>query len=532
MIADEEVTNCLRVIERSGVAEWLEEELRQRRRRPGRPRMLSVRALLGALLLLATDDRALHLTGVTEVLFCRLSDESRATLGVRGDAHDARSFAARYRQVGYLFHALSAVLDPSGLVKNRRLCTDEFLRRCVTLSDEEERSARGRLESFMGQLLSASVDECALPRPALAYGLDATPVALFSRGPSKRSGLCASDPDGGWYVREGDHREREDHRGRTRSRVAWALEATLLTTASPTPGALGSFPNLVVGLALDRPGINPGGTAVRVLRGARARGFTPGPLGVDRAYSGSLAETFHLPARALGFDLVVDYRVDQLGRQANSHGAVLVEGTWYCPAMPEALVSATQDLRAARIDEDTYARRVEARRDYALRRKSSPDADGYERFMCPAQGERPRVRCELRPTSLLTIGKRPVTPLLEAPALCRQSAITIAPDVAARHAQSLAYGSPEWARHYATLRNTIEGWNGFAKDPAHEALAEAARRRVRGIAAQGIFITLLLVAANLRKIDAYHQQMANRERIEARKRARRRRVSLKDYLAS
>jgi hypothetical protein len=259
MIADEEVTRCLCLLERSGVAEWLEEELRQRRRRPGRPRMLSVRALLCALLLLATDDRALHLSGATEVLFARLSDESRATLGVRGDAHDARSFAARSRQVGYLFHALCAVLDPSGLVKNWRLCTDEFEQRSVTLSDDEERSARGRLESFMGQLLSASVEECALARPALAYGLDATPVPLFSRGPSKRSGLCASDPDGGWYVREGDHREREDHKGRTRSRVAWALEATLLTTASPTPGALASFPNLVVGLALDRPGIDPWG---------------------------------------------------------------------------------------------------------------------------------------------------------------------------------------------------------------------------------------------------------------------------------
>jgi hypothetical protein len=531
MIADEEVTRCLALLERSGVAEWLEEELRARHRRPGRPRMLSVQALLCALLILATDDRALHLSAATEVLFCRLSDESRARLGVRGDAHDARSFAARYRQVGYLFHALSAVLDPSGLVKNRRLSTDEFLQRCVVLSDDEARSARSRLESFMGQLLSASVEECAQPR-RLAYGLDATPVPLFSRGPSKRSGLCASDPDGGWYVREGDHREREDHKGRTRSRVAWALEATLLTTASPTPGALASFPNLVVGLALGRPGIDPGGTAVRVLRGARARGFTPGPLGVDRAYSGALAETFHLPARALGFDLVVDYRVDQLGRQANSHGAVLVEGTWYCPAMPEVLVAATQDLRAARIDEATYARRIEARRDYALRRKSGPDADGYERFTCPALGTRPRLRCELRPTSLLSIGKRPVTAPLQPPALCRQSAITIAPDVAARHAQTMAFGSEEWARHYATLRNTIEGWNGFAKDAAHEALAQPARRRVRGIAAQGIFITLLLVAANLRKIDSHQQQMANREAVENRKRARRRRVSLKDYLAS
>jgi hypothetical protein len=37
------------------------------------------------------------------------------------------------------------------------------------------------------------------------------------------------------------------------------------------------------------------------------------------------------------------------------------------------------------------------------------------------------------------------------------------------------------------LRNTIEGLNGYAKDPAHQALAQPARRRVRGIAAQSIF---------------------------------------------
>jgi hypothetical protein len=148
-------------------------------------------------------------------------------------------------------------------------------------------------------------------------------------------------------VREGDHREREDHRGRTRSRVAWALEATVLTTASGTPGTLSSFPNLVVGLALTRPGIDPGGTATRVLRGARTRGFSPGPLGVDRAHSGAFAEVFHLPARAMGFSPVVDYRIDQLGRQVNSHGAVMVEGTWYCPSMPEVLVSVTRPTRQA-----------------------------------------------------------------------------------------------------------------------------------------------------------------------------------------
>jgi hypothetical protein len=53
---------------------------------------------------------------------------------------------------------------------------------------------------------------------------------------------------------------------------------------------------------------------------------------------------------------------------------------------------------------------------------------------------------------------------------------------------------------------------------------------VRGIAAQGILITFLYVSANLRKIDAYERQVANRGAVEARKRARRRRTSLKDYL--
>jgi hypothetical protein len=530
-IPNEEVARCLALVERSGVAEWLETEIEARYRRPGRPRELSVVALLTALLLLATDDRALHLSAVTEVLFCRLSDEAKATLSVTGDAQAQRSFLARYRQVRYLFHAVTSVLDPSGLPKNQRLGVEEFARRCVELGDDEVRDARDRVESFTGAMLSASVAECERPS-RLAYGLDATPVPLFSRGPSKRSGLCATDPDGGWYVREGDHREREDHKGRRRSRVAWALEATLLTTASREPGSLAAFPNLVVGLALDRPGVDPGGTARRVLAGARSRGFAPGPLGVDRAYSGALSTVFHLPARAMGFELVIDYRVDQLGRQANSHGAVLVEGAWYCPAMPEVLVSATLDLRSGVIDAATYRQRIEARRAYALRRKSGPDADGYERFMCPAQGARPKVRCQLRPSSLAVLGARPVNPPASPSLLCSQHAITIAPDVAARHAQSFAYGSEEWARHYATLRNTIEGWNGFVKDPAHEALAQPARRRVRGIAAQSIFVTLLIVAANLRKIDTHHHQMIHRDELEARKRARRRRVSLTDYLAS
>ena len=74
----------------------------------------------------------------------------------------------------------------------------------------------------------------------------------------------------------------------------------------------------------------------------------------------------------------------------------------------------------------------------------------------------------------------------------RQTAITIPPDAGARYRQDLPYGSPAWQARYATLRNTIEGLNGYAKDPAHQALGQPARRRVRGIAACSLFTALLL----------------------------------------
>jgi len=67
-------------------------------------------------------------------------------------------------------------------------------------------------------------------------------------------------------------------------------------------------------------------------------------------------------------------------------------------------------------------------------------------------------------------------PPAEPPKVCAQTAITIDPDIGGRHRQTLPFASEKWARRYATLRNTIEGFNGFLKDPAHEAHAQPARR--------------------------------------------------------
>jgi hypothetical protein len=518
------------LIDRSGMAPVIEAALAHR---TGRRRPLPARAVLTALLCLVLDDRPLFLTEATRLLFQQLSPASRELLGVPGTATTQRAFKAAYRRVRYCFGQILKVADPSALPKNRRLTASELKARTRPMTPDQATAARRRLEALASALLEASVSVLTQDERAAfdgGTGLDATPVPLFSRGPSRRAGLCASDPDGGWYVREGDHREREDDKGKPLRKICWALEATIAVTARP-PGTPPATPNLAIGLAMTRPGEDPGGTGARVLASVAARGHKTGWLGYDRAYTAALPERFHLPARALGYSPVMDYRADQLGIQANTGGAILAEGTWYCPALPEALITATASLRDHAIDRGLYQKQIAARAAYRLKRKDGPDTDGYQRLSCPALGNHPALMCPLRETSLSPRDGRPkvLQPPEEPARICRQTAITIPPDAGARYRQDLPYGSPAWQARYATLRNTIEGLNGYAKDPAHQALGQPARRRVRGIAAQSIFTALLLMAANIRKIRAWRALTA-RDKARITRRARRRRTSLRDYL--
>jgi hypothetical protein len=529
-VSDQAVAFAAGLIDRSGKAPVIEAALAKA---TGRPRPLPVRAVLTALLCLAMGDRPLFLTEATRLLSCQLGDASRALPGVTGTAAGQRAFLAACRRVRYCFHQILKVADPSALPENRRLSADELAAAASKVVPAQAEAARDRLEALANALLEASTSVLSENERAASggsAGLDATPVPLFSRGPSRRTGLQASDPDGGWYVREGDHREREDDKGKLLRKIARAPEATIATTARP-PGAVPACPNLAIGLALARPGEDPGGTGARVLASVAARGHKTGWPGYDRACTAARPDRFHLPARALGYRPAMDYRAGQPGIQASSGGAPLAEGTWYCPALPEPLITATAGLRDHAIDRPAHDAQITARAAYQLNRKDGPDADGYQRPSCPALGAHPRLMRPLRKPALSPRDGRPkvLQPPEEPPKACRQTAITIPPGTGARYRQDLPYGTPAWQARYAALRNTIEGLNGYAKDPAREALAQPARRRVRGIAACSLFTALLLMAANIRKIRAWRALTASDKSATA-QRARRRRTSLRDYL--
>jgi len=283
---------------------------------------------------------------------------------------------------------------------------------------------------------------------------------------------------------------------------------------------------------LHQPGTAPADRALEAIGSIRARGHDADFAAGDRLYSNCLPDEYHLKLRALGYKLTFDYRTDQLGLQGFVHGFIVVEGGIYSPSMPEALINATKDLRAGRISSGLYWERLAQRELYAARPKEAPDSEGHQRVQCPAAASWPGARCDLKPASKdkpHTRTKRiHITDELKADsdgrACCAQQSVTIAPEDAAKFRQELRFGTVEWQGVYNTLRNTIEGYNGFIKDEAVEDDAAPQRRRIRGTAAQTVLVGMLVFAANLRKIDAYIAQADPDEDGELYKKPRRRKT--------
>jgi hypothetical protein len=554
-IDDDTVRRSIAVIETTGlVAEhdrWKAAERARMQRGPGgRPPTFSVEALLVAIELAAALGEPLLCTNFRDILFRRISPQMRQKLAVPEppDADDTTAWEALYRNVRTRLHGFLELIDPSPRPKNHRLDPDDFEaavaanRAHRALTDGAIAERFERLTLVANTIIEASIQH--LPRDVRrrwkgSVAVDATPVPAWARGEraekkGKRTGRkvtrYSADPDAGWYTHHQNGKP-----------PTWAYEATLVVMCPDDPADDHTHPSLVVGMApLHPPAVEPGLNAVRALTSVHRRGHPAGWLAGDAAYTNALAESFQLPVRAMGYEPVLDYRIDQLGVQGTHAGALLIEGGWYCPAIPKTLIDATKDHREGTITDDVYDKRIEERRKYRLRAKDSPDAEGHQRLTCPAAGHAPVARCELKPSSLTpgTAGKTRIfltTELTDSPpTICSQTTVTFPPEAGSKLVQTLHYKSPEWAARYGQHRNTIEGYNGQVKDTSRAALAQADRRRVRGVAAQTLFAAFLIYATNLHRIRSFLEKACEATdgalALRRKPRPRRRRTrSLQDF---
>ena len=333
---DETVRLSIRLVEGSGIvarlATWKETE---RRGPGGRPETFPTRALLVGLTACALTDQPLHLTRVTEILFVQLGATWRGQLGLPEPpaADDHQAWAALYRNVRTRFHGMLALVDPSPTPKNRRLDDDTFNRLTTDhraeRTEEEWAERDDRLDRLINALIEASIK--LLPRDVRrAYrgsvGVDGTLVRGHSRPYVRKRGtktkkgrkpeieLHSVDPDAGFYVRQADERDAGVDTTTGRDKIAWGYEATFAVLRCGDTGRRGCVPECHPCHDRARP---TGALRRAPQRPSPPPAWLPGLSRwflADQALSSAKAEEFQLPALALGYRPVYDYKIDQFRR--------------------------------------------------------------------------------------------------------------------------------------------------------------------------------------------------------------------------
>lgn len=549
---DPHVQSASAFINRTGISHYMHDLHVEAKDHRGRKETIPFHAVLVALWLIATDSGNLWMTNVRDVLFHKMSPASRAMLGVTypdrptrhedeprnnpATAADRAWDEASERTVARTFARMLDTIDPSVLPKNRIIEWAELDRqkRFITLAHQQLLQAR--LDWVSNRLLETAFRH--LPRSIRrkykgSACIDATPLPLYSVMRGKKNAYCSSDPDGGIYNHNGDHSEPDT----LPKSVFWALEIHLVVAVDCHHGDKQYLPALPLAMTTDRPGFDPSGAARRMFAYLGQIPDLPRKwLAGDLLYTDQSPGNFQDPAREVGYKPVLGYGPKHHGRQGTHRtGTMMVEGSFYCPAMPEDLIDATVRRRTKGPDglplrtHEQWIGDIASREDYLMRAKEK-EKDGKQRLGCPASGAHPTARCELKPKSQEPRNTRqpngkiadtrlPVTvpahfkdsdgnPHLD---VCRQGTITVDYNEAdtdkknsfAKYRQEMRYGINQQTTTFVRLRQSQEGVHGFAKTHAAQALGNPETRLVRGKAAQTLFAALLLAATTIAKIRAF-----------------------------
>jgi hypothetical protein len=477
-----------------------------------RPRQLHVRTLLAGMLLVAADNRPAHLRKVHEALV-KLPASERWRLGVtcqwKTGPHELT-----YRQVERTFGLMTAKLA----------------------NDKPDGSPSEALSEILDRLLEASVQICGEPASS-SYAVDWTDQETWSRPPPKKDAdpddpehaepvandtepvaqdakrdppapsddpQCA-DPEASWGHRRGNHPGQKDE-----AFYGYYLQAATTVNDEHSP----QIPELVRRIHIASCNHDPPPAFVPVLGRMHNTGIAIGDILADSGYAYRIPETWALPVRALGAQLIQDLHPNDRGPNGTHMGAIQSNGRLYCPATPRPLLE-LQPLARGATGEQTTAHDQQATElaRYKLSAITSHDPDGYHRTICPAaQG---KLRCPLRPESMTLTHTRPqvLSPPEHPPTCCSQQTITVPAAVNAKTAQKHDYPSPEHRHSYAR-RSAAERTYATVKDPATNNLGKG-WCRLMGLTPIALFTATVFIARNLRITDAFHARQAENARRAA-----------------
>jgi hypothetical protein len=463
------------IIDNSGAAPRIEELLP----RGARGRQLAARTLLIGMLMALADDRPAHLTRVHAALIA-LSPADQARLGVLADWKSG-PHPLTYRQVEHTHRLMASALrgnNPDG-------------------APSED------LQAVCDRLLEASIPAVHKDSSS-ALAADWTDIETWSRPPRRGSTACA-DPGAAWG-------HRNSNLPGPRGEMFFGYYLSAVTMVAMENGA--AVPELARRITMCSCHLDPVRALLPVLLAMPAAGIPLGDVTGDSGYAHRDASAWAIPLRAAGAQLVQDLHPHDRGPQGTHHGAVICNGSLYCPTTPLTLLQlrplppgATPQQTAAHDQQTTELAR------HKLSRHTADDTDGYHRVTCPATAG--KIRCPLRPASMTLNRNRPeiLTPPEEPPACCTQQTITVGPQIAAKTRQKHHYPSAAWRRSYAR-RTSAERAFATIKDPATTSIARG-WCRLMGLTPLMLWTTCLLAIRNQRILTAYQARQTDNARRAA-----------------
>ncbi len=467
MIRHRDITRTLEWVDASGVPPALEHLLRPTGH--GRPRQLTVRALLVGLKLAVDCCKTACLTDVFILLTEELPEAVQHELGVR-DRRTGRVITVH--QVRRLLDRIKTKLDPSPLSPG-------------SATERAERAAA--LQQVLDDLLAATMP--ADLATSGAYAVDGTGTWSWARG--KDRATRAADPDAAWGVKTSKSGKDERYFG-------YELHAVVRV------GRLNDdrlVPCLAERIAVTPASTNCSEAVLPIIHRMHDTGIRLREVIADRGYTYKTGWSRGL--RAMDVDSVLDLHPTQLGARGSHAGTTMIAGVPHCPATPTAFETIPRPERLAASPEmETFVGRIQSREQWALRRVAGPDASGTERYECPARAG--KLRCPLVQPSMA----RPVSlpKVLEPPAAgvhtcCSQRTITVPGDIDYKSRQRHYWGSRDWISSFSR-RSRVEGWFGNLKDRSRQALGRGAFR-VMGLCKTSIMLGIYAASTNLRLLDRW-----------------------------